>query len=214
MAMTGRVVGGDFLHAAVTTAPVGSTLVIQSGLKWRKLNSEQVAEWDEVVSEAHTSTISAVGQAVAGAVLPRVISKGASAAVGAAFDAKNPPQHTVRIDWADGKRSLLKVSDQMFTHLALVLKDRRAATPAPVPPPPPPSGVGGTPATTPTVAEQALSLVSSLRKERSAPPPPPPTPVETPDVLEQLSKLAALRDAGVVTGDEFAAKKAELLSRM
>lgn len=108
--------------------------------------------------------------------------------------------------------SLLKVSDQMFTHLALVLKDRRAAAPAPVPPP---SGVGGTPATTPTVAEQAISLVSSLRKDRTAaPPPPPPVSAEKPDVLEQLSKLAALRDAGVVTEDEFAAKKAELLSRM
>lgn len=214
MAMTGRVVGGDFLNAAVTTAPVGSTLVVQSGLKWRKLNSEQVAEWDEVVSETHTSAISAVGQAVAGAVLPRVISKGASAAVGAAFDAKMPPQHTVRVDWADGKRSLLKVSDQMFTHLAVVLKDRRAAAPTAVAPPPAPSAVGGTPGATPTITEQALSLVSSLRKDRSAPPPPPAASAEKPDVLEQLAKLAALRDAGVVTEDEFAAKKAELLSRM
>lgn len=214
MAMTGRVVGGDFLNSAVTTAPIGSTLIVQSGVKWRKLNSEQVAEWDEVVTESRSGTISAVGQAVAGAVLPRAIGRGASAAVGAAFDSKMPPQHTVRIDWADGKRSLLKVSDQMFTHLAVVLKDRRAATPTPVPPPPPPAGVGGTPATTPTVAEQALSLVSSLRKDRTAPPPPPPVSAEKPDVLEQLSKLAALRDAGVVTEDEFAAKKAELLSRM
>lgn len=214
MAMTGRVVGGDFLNSAVTTAPIGSTLIVQSGVKWRKLNAEQVAEWDEVVTESRSGTISAVGQAVAGVVLPRVISKGASAAVGAALDSKMPPQHTVRVDWADGKRSLLKVSDQMFTHLAVVLKDRRAAASAPVPPPPGPHDVGEVPPTTPTMTEQAISLVSSLRKDRSAPPPPPPASAEKPDVLEQLSKLAALRDAGVVTEDEFAAKKAELLSRM
>lgn len=35
-----------------------------------------------------------------------------------------------------------------------------------------------------------------------------------PDVVEQLRRLAELRDAGVVTADEFEAKKAELLSRM
>jgi hypothetical protein len=38
--------------------------------------------------------------------------------------------------------------------------------------------------------------------------------VAEPDVFEQLRKLAELRDAGIVTSDEFDAKKAELLSRM
>jgi hypothetical protein len=41
--------------------------------------------------------------------------------------------------------------------------------------------------------------------------------VETPampDVAEQLKKLAELRDAGVITADDFEAKKAELLARM
>jgi hypothetical protein len=35
-----------------------------------------------------------------------------------------------------------------------------------------------------------------------------------PDVLEQLGRLGALRDAGVLTGEEFEAKKAELLGRI
>lgn len=35
-----------------------------------------------------------------------------------------------------------------------------------------------------------------------------------PDVTEQIAKLAALRDQGVLTEDEFAAKKAELLGRI
>jgi Short C-terminal domain len=34
------------------------------------------------------------------------------------------------------------------------------------------------------------------------------------DIADQLVRLAQLRDAGIVTADEFAAKKAELLARM
>lgn len=35
-----------------------------------------------------------------------------------------------------------------------------------------------------------------------------------PDLADQLGKLAALRDAGVLTEEEFSAKKADLLARM
>lgn len=35
-----------------------------------------------------------------------------------------------------------------------------------------------------------------------------------PDVADQLAKLGQLRDAGVLTEEEFSSKKAELLSRM
>lgn len=35
-----------------------------------------------------------------------------------------------------------------------------------------------------------------------------------PDLADQLAKLAVLRDQGVLTGDEFEAKKAQLLERM
>ncbi len=43
-----------------------------------------------------------------------------------------------------------------------------------------------------------------------------PTPIATnqPDIMEQLKKLGELRDAGVLTPDEFDAKKMELLARM
>jgi uncharacterized membrane protein YdbT with pleckstrin-like domain len=39
-------------------------------------------------------------------------------------------------------------------------------------------------------------------------------PVATPDVADQISKLATLRDQGAITTEEFEAKKAELLDRM
>lgn len=40
-----------------------------------------------------------------------------------------------------------------------------------------------------------------------------PAPAES-NIIEQLKKLGELRDAGIVTEDEFAAKKAEMLSRL
>ena len=49
----------------------------------------------------------------------------------------------------------------------------------------------------------------------AAPPVPSPPPVPAaPDVINQLKRLGELRDAGVLTADEFDAKKAELLARL
>lgn len=44
----------------------------------------------------------------------------------------------------------------------------------------------------------------------AAPPPPPAAPAED-DMLEQLTKLGQLRDAGVLTDEEFAQQKARVL---
>jgi Short C-terminal domain len=41
------------------------------------------------------------------------------------------------------------------------------------------------------------------------PPPPPPAPAEDP--IAQLKKFAELRDAGILTEEEFAAEKAKIL---
>ncbi|GAA1797112.1 SHOCT domain-containing protein [Planosporangium flavigriseum] len=47
-------------------------------------------------------------------------------------------------------------------------------------------------------------------------PPPAPAPVAAPatDPIEQLRRLGELRDAGILTEEEFATKKAEILSRL
>jgi Short C-terminal domain len=42
----------------------------------------------------------------------------------------------------------------------------------------------------------------------------PTPPVGEPDVAEQIRKLAALRDEGLLSSEEFETKKAEMLSRM
>ena len=43
---------------------------------------------------------------------------------------------------------------------------------------------------------------------------PPAKVAQEPNVYEQLKQLGALRDAGIVTTDEFESKKAELLKRV
>lgn len=207
----GRVVGGDYKGATVST-PVGSTLVVQAGLKFRKLTPENVAEWDEVVTDGKGNPVGAVSKAVAGAVLPGQIGKAASMAVGATFDAMGS-SHVVRVDWADGKRSLIKLPDGMFKHFELVLENQRA-----LPTEPSPGQVVPGPVEKPTVTEQAFSLVSGIINDRLPTPTKTPqadqAPVTTPDVTELISKLAALREAGILTDDEFTAKKAELLARL
>jgi hypothetical protein len=47
----------------------------------------------------------------------------------------------------------------------------------------------------------------------AAPPPPPPPPAAAPaaDPIEQLTQLAALKDQGILTDEEFAAQKAKIL---
>lgn len=219
MASSGKVIGGTYVDSVVSVPPFGGGVVIQSGFRWRKLDRATVQQWEEVPLESRgVKTASAVGQAVVGAVLPRFLSKGASAAIGASIEASTRLPRGVRVEWSDGRPpSLLKLPEDLFAHFALLLDDLRvqiaqeavaetttvavvtasaAATDAPQ-----------------TMAEQAFSMVSGLIKERSR------TAAETAfpprfDVAEQLLQLASLRDAGVLAETEFAAKKAELLARM
>lgn len=211
----GRVVGGDFLNGTVST-PVGSTLVLKAGLKFRKLNPENVAEWDEVVPDSRGNAVSLVGKAVAGAVLPGTFGKAASAAVGASLDAM-AQSRVVRIDWADGKTSLIKLPGSLFKHVELVLQNQRAQQPEPTAGASTSANTAGL-ATPPTMTEQAFSLVSGLIKDRRQASPVTAEaitqPVAQPDFAEQITKLAALRDQGILTDNEFATKKAELLARL
>ncbi len=45
-----------------------------------------------------------------------------------------------------------------------------------------------------------------------APPPPPAAAPDGPDLVEQLTQLAELKDKGILTEEEFAQQKAKLLS--
>lgn len=51
---------------------------------------------------------------------------------------------------------------------------------------------------------------AQMQAQAAAPPPPAAAPAE-PDYMAELQQLAQLRDAGVLTNDEFEAKKRQLL---
>lgn len=55
---------------------------------------------------------------------------------------------------------------------------------------------------------------ASWTGQGTAPAPAPAPAAPAPDVTEQIAKLAALRDQGAISADEYEAKKAELLDRI
>jgi hypothetical protein len=54
----------------------------------------------------------------------------------------------------------------------------------------------------------------AYEQEQAAPAPPAPAPAAAPatDVVGQLKELAALKDQGILTDEEFAAQKAKILA--
>ena len=233
----GKVVGGHFINAPINTNLKGELALRgvgrQTFTKMPHLTADAVASWEEIISETRggaAGAVSKVGQAVARAALPGAVGKATSAAVGSVADLVGAP-HTVRVDWVDGKQSLIELPDKLFQHLAILLKDGQIATavPAPKPPPPPPP-----PGVVETFAKEASQLIRSesdsrrasqlirsesesrrLRSEsESRRQLAGAAPAAEPDVTEQIAKLAALRDKGALTEDEFAAKKTELLGRI
>jgi hypothetical protein len=97
-----------------------------------------------------------------------------------------------------GDQSLTFISQQGLVRVAdlpLVFPERnRAPHPSPAAPAPPP----------PTPGSEARAVAPT-----AAPP-----PVATEDILRTIERLAELRQKNILTEDEFAAKKAELLSRL
>lgn len=84
-------------------------------------------------------------------------------------------------------------------------------------------GLLGTVARTAVVAGTANATSNAMNRRRQSheeqqqtPPPAPPPPVAVPpaedDLVGKIQKLAALRDAGVLDANEFAAAKAKLLA--
>jgi hypothetical protein len=180
----GKVVGGQYMNAMVLLTSKGD-VALQVPLKFKKvpLNDDTVAKWEELAQESRggaAGAIGAVGQAVAGAVLPGIVGRMASAAIGSTINSTTRPPRTIRIDWTDGKQSLIQLPEKLFTHFAVLLKDRQAK---------------------PAASSDAPATDTSK-------------PAGEPDVVEQIAKLALLRDQGVLTEAEFAAKKSELLARI
>lgn len=156
---SGRVVGGHLTNSTVSAAK--SDLVIQLAFKRQKLNSETVREWEEITTQG--GVVGVFGQAAARAALPGRVGKAVGAGLGAAMHSG----HTVRVDWVDGKQSLIELPEKLFMVLSVLLSDRRRITEAPEGATPPPAAPAG-------MTEQFMSLASSVmsrgRQEAAAPP--------------------------------------------
>ncbi len=63
-------------------------------------------------------------------------------------------------------------------------------------------------------AQEAAAAEQQQAAVPEAPPPPPPAAAapDSGDMISQLKELAALKDQGILTEDEFAAQKAKLLA--
>jgi len=186
----GKVVGGHFMNATITTNRQGElSLQLGGAAAFKKrptLTADRVTAWEEIIPETRSGAAGVVSK-VARAALPGVAGKAASAAI----DSAAAGTHTVRVDWVDEKQSLIQLPGKLFQHLAILLKGCQIATAAPA----------QLPVSPPSVIGQLTTLAGAVRAPQ-------------PEVTEQIAKLVALRDQGVLTEEEFAAKKAELLDRI
>jgi hypothetical protein len=64
---------------------------------------------------------------------------------------------------------------------------------------------------TATAVSGRIAAAQQARAAQPPPPPPAPPPRLTDEVIDELKKLAELRDAGILTEDEFAGRKSLLL---
>lgn len=198
----GRVVGGHLASGSVLSGHGGLTIQHpRNPFKRPKLNAETVLEWEELSNRQGVA--GAMGQAAAKAALPGMIGKAVGAGLGAAMKSG----HTVRVNWADGNQSIIELPEKLFVIFSALLKgqqvvtDTSAQTESSEPLP-----------AQPGVTEKILDLASSVIQRGK-----PAAPAEAaakPEVVEQIAKLASLHDAGILTDEEFAEKKTELLARL
>ena len=208
MASYGKVIGGHFVNATISTNLKGELALTGQGFRRTpNLTAELVAAWEEVASESRgglADAVNKIGQAAARAGLPGGAGKAAAAALSSTVEAVSGAPHTVRVDWTDGKQSLISLPDKLFQHLSVLLKDCRTASAAPA------AAAASTPEAPGGIVGQIARLAAPTLGGLAAPSFGGPQP----DVMEQIAKLAALRDQGALTEEEFAAKKTELLGRL
>jgi hypothetical protein len=206
----GRVIAGYMNNGMVSSANSG--LIIQFTLKRQRINAETVSGWEEIGIEIPKPGVAGrVAHAASRAALPGILGKAVGAGVGAAIHTEEV-KHTVRIDWADGKQSVIELPAQQFLVLGNLLKARQIGSNLPIPEPQPMAD-----SSQPSVASQVVGLASSLLHRDKAEPDVQSAasgPEANDDIPAQITKLAKLRDQGILTEEEFAAKKADLLNRL
>ncbi len=198
----GRVVGGHLASGSVCSGHSGLTIQNpRNPFKRHKLNDETVLEWEELSTRNGVAGV--IGLAAAKAALPGMIGKAVGAGLGAAIKSG----HTVRVNWADGNQSIIELPEKLFMIFSTLLEGQQVVSDA--------SAQTGSPELLPAqpgVTDKVLDLVSSViqRGKHGAPA----AVAAQPNVVGQIAKLASLHDAGILTDEEFAEKKAQLLDRL
>lgn len=205
----GRVVGGHLSGGTVLSG--GSSPFSKSGdlaiqhssnpFKRHKINAETVTGWEEI--EGKQSVAGAIGRAAASVALPGRVGKAAGAGVGAVINSG----HTVRLDWTDGKASMITLPEKQFLVLSVLLKDSQIVTEFSAKP------RADSAPEAPGTTEKLINLASSVFSKGEREPAGAGAP-HVQDVMDQIAKLASLHSQGIVTDAEFAEKKAELLKRL
>lgn len=198
----GRVVGGHLASGSVLSGHGGLTVQHpRNPFKRPKLNADTVLEWEELSTREGVAGV--MGRAAAKAALPGMIGKAVGAGLGAAMRSG----HTVRVNWADGNQSVIELPEKLFMIFSALLKDQQVITDTSAQ-----AESSEVLPAQPGVTDKILELASSVIQRGN--PGAPAAATGEPDVVAQIAKLASLHDAGILTDEEFAAKKAELLQRL
>ena len=109
--MANRVVAGDYMGADVTLSRSGLTLYSLVARAGTALNRDTVESYELVDTSRKKSATSAVGRAFVGSALL------GPAGLLAGMTGKTREAHTVAVEFVDGKRSLMTLSDAYYRAL-------------------------------------------------------------------------------------------------
>lgn len=107
------VISGDYAGSAVIAEPGGRLVLMANTGNPIYLNAETVAKFDVISDTESRSTGSAVKRAAVGRAL-----MGRKAMVVGAATAKKVTTYEVAVDFKDGKRSLIQMSEDAYKMLA------------------------------------------------------------------------------------------------
>lgn len=205
----GRVLGGYLAGGTVHSGGSGffskhGDLSIEpesNPFKRYRLNADTVTEWEELATKE--SVADSIGRAAAKAAIPGRIGKAVEAGIGAAINSG----HTIKVQWADGKQSIIELPEKQFTVFSTLLRNHQIASEIPARPRED-SGVAS-----PSIGSQIVDMaLSTLSRSRHKEVPVADRPAQ--NVTEQIEKLATLHEQGILTDAEFTEKKADLLKRL
>lgn len=220
MAATGTVIAGNYPDANVSTDSKGE-IFIKSGKKRVMINIVTVSQWELISIEGRLLTGVKRSANFAGNVFKTTAGSLLTGDFWPEYGGLGKERCVARVEFNDGKYCVIKLTKDLLSQLEFTLEHKRVAPAAPpahsAPPPtqaPPPPRPAAPPPPTPWSIAPPPAGPPIAPPSATPAPPASPSPTVEPDLIEQIAKLAVLRDQGILSEDEFALKKAELLARL